>query len=851
MPYELIYTSAEKGLRPGTRGFCTVACTDGITPNMVMQLEQLSAYRHLITPTSPDNPEVHSHLIIPINGLTWHILSRIADAGLDYTRRSNKIAHHLILSENEVRQLGPVGPVEILERNDLFFRSWDQPPQALPFKDLPNCQPVQPAICQQWTEVYGDSGWGGVLAGSFERKLPVCIGFDPRQKRLPLLREALALLPEERRWNVSFCTYYTKYPPSINCQCKCVLSGSSEEAAVRAVPYTVFLDLSRPGGPVPELDSSMQTWVDFARTGKSERKEPAFTPERPSLPNDRFDSVFYNDDQNFNPEEIDELKDSSRILPSMKLRSQSNTQDSDFWNEQSGGRSSYGFSPDSLQNLKPEPIHEEFVPKRTSETSRFQINRKKKQNLRNKFYIFGSIILILILGIVFAAAWKLKDGSPKTEKGPSTEITRIGKQNRSDDPDSDLTKNSKTKLKEEPEELSTPQDPDLPAGKEKKSPVQKENSDSPKAIKQKSGKEIDSTRNPAPVKTEDSEKKSNSVKTPDSGKKSNPVPQSNPVQKQASQKDVPRNNEKKPDTTKGSPPANTKTQEVPKWMNEAKKVLAPVKKFSLTFPEMVSNSSGNPVEILNEKEMENINKFLQENKLTLKIKWKPLFKYKNGGKITTEFLLKEEVKEEKTKDKNKTKEIIWTVYRHDTEKIDNRDQDRIFIVISFQKKGTYSLKAQNLPPDIYILCLSNIEWYLVDEANRSTKIIQTQWLKPSQDNFGGVVLSGHSQTAGNQRTGNKSQNNLRSSGLSDLFKKMNGEHELLIPMKEKETWELHSTMRILKKNGENDSDFQSTVEKNLAESKIHYESTYLQSGSGDRFILAGEEPGEDDQKPQK
>ena len=47
MAKELIYTSAERGLRPGTRGYCTVAHTRGMRPQTIQILEGLSAYKNL------------------------------------------------------------------------------------------------------------------------------------------------------------------------------------------------------------------------------------------------------------------------------------------------------------------------------------------------------------------------------------------------------------------------------------------------------------------------------------------------------------------------------------------------------------------------------------------------------------------------------------------------------------------------------------------------------------------------------------------------------------------------------------------------------------------------------------
>ena len=53
MSQELIYTSAPRGLRPGSRGFCTVMRTEGLPEPVVNRLEALSGYRHAFAPQTP------------------------------------------------------------------------------------------------------------------------------------------------------------------------------------------------------------------------------------------------------------------------------------------------------------------------------------------------------------------------------------------------------------------------------------------------------------------------------------------------------------------------------------------------------------------------------------------------------------------------------------------------------------------------------------------------------------------------------------------------------------------------------------------------------------------------------
>ncbi len=214
MTQELVYTSAPRGLKPGTQGFCTVVCTQGMSANLALQLEGLSAYRHLFPPGTPQadrNPVAYSHLCLRIGGTKYHVLSRISSAGFDYSRRSNKLAHHVVLSEKELPDRGPAW---LLTQPGFMETRWDGQVKVLPTgRRIPvDPGPAGPPRSLTWEERTGDAGWSGALAETALRsqsaRLICPVGLDP----LPLLAEALALLPPELRWKVTFSTYFTGLP---------------------------------------------------------------------------------------------------------------------------------------------------------------------------------------------------------------------------------------------------------------------------------------------------------------------------------------------------------------------------------------------------------------------------------------------------------------------------------------------------------------------------------------------------------------------------------------------------------------------------------------------------------------
>src|SRR5438067_11812467 len=100
MSQELIYTSAPRGLKAGSSGFCTVAMSAGMPAALASRLESISGYRPLFPlgdAGAARNPVAWSHCRIDVGGAARHVLSRVAFAGADYSGRSNKLAHHVAL----------------------------------------------------------------------------------------------------------------------------------------------------------------------------------------------------------------------------------------------------------------------------------------------------------------------------------------------------------------------------------------------------------------------------------------------------------------------------------------------------------------------------------------------------------------------------------------------------------------------------------------------------------------------------------------------------------------------------------------------------------------------------------
>lgn len=266
MAQELIYTSAARGLRPGTRGFCTVAHTQGMMPQSLQLLEALSTYKNAYATLEGrylESPVSWSHCRGSFLGRTASVLSRVSAAAADHTNRSNKLAHHLLIQQRE-RPLG--GPAWLCSQEGVFVQEWTgEPhvigvPRELPQGDVPSLR------AETWEQVAGDAGQAGVLASSFlanPERVTVLV-FTAGMPMLELIGEALALLPPAERWNVTFNTYFTSLPAGSTCVWRCCLAGTDELREMQRLPRVQVMDLT---GALAEPPAGNKL-VELARTGR-------------------------------------------------------------------------------------------------------------------------------------------------------------------------------------------------------------------------------------------------------------------------------------------------------------------------------------------------------------------------------------------------------------------------------------------------------------------------------------------------------------------------------------------------------------------------------------------------------
>ena len=213
MPQQLIYTSAPRGLVAGRSGHCTVARSAAMREALVLQLEKLSYYQHLSLSGGKDRP-IYACRVTDIRGTRFHVLTRIQDAGLDFTGRTNFLAHHLIFTPEEIRRFS--SPPIVFRDWTGWLGTWSKEPQMLETEDwsrLPSATATTSVPAKTWQQVSGDAvnGYGLLEAGT---GIALLVDNLAEEQVLALFAESLELLElrDPRRdfrasaWQYTFTT---------------------------------------------------------------------------------------------------------------------------------------------------------------------------------------------------------------------------------------------------------------------------------------------------------------------------------------------------------------------------------------------------------------------------------------------------------------------------------------------------------------------------------------------------------------------------------------------------------------------------------------------------------------------
>ena len=209
MAQQLIFTSTPQGLEPGRSGYCTVARHKDLRHRLVRELERLSVY-DFGQQTGSARSDICIFRKVPLGSEEFYVLTKICDAGLDYTNRTNYLAHHLVLDGFEIAT--SPSPAEIFLNWEGWIRTWTDGPRYFSEEEavtLSGCKSSGLVPCQSWLQVTNDPGNAASLV-SPELIKPIVLESNEGtpNRLLTLFAESSALFKISLdAWDFSFTTF--------------------------------------------------------------------------------------------------------------------------------------------------------------------------------------------------------------------------------------------------------------------------------------------------------------------------------------------------------------------------------------------------------------------------------------------------------------------------------------------------------------------------------------------------------------------------------------------------------------------------------------------------------------------
>lgn len=253
MSYQLIYTSAERGLKSGSRGFTTVAMTEGMPAHCLQLCETMSGYVHVFELNSDlyvQNPVAWSHYRVKCGAVWYSLVSRVSAHAKDYTGRTNKIAHHLMLEQPQETYAYANGPEDLLE-SSFFTTQWSGDPKFLPMGQQPPAtrEHFDPQA-KRWLAAGLPTEGAASIAGALLQgtESPIVLLYDPAdssQNALGLIQDILELLPPGRKWEIGFSSYYSMHPSGSEVHIRACAKGTDAARRAARHPRAVVVDMDQ------------------------------------------------------------------------------------------------------------------------------------------------------------------------------------------------------------------------------------------------------------------------------------------------------------------------------------------------------------------------------------------------------------------------------------------------------------------------------------------------------------------------------------------------------------------------------------------------------------------------------
>lgn len=203
MAWQLIYTSAPRLLEAGRTGFGTVARHRAVSGMLASTVERFSQFARL--PGHDPRRVVHTYRVLTVAGASYHVFTRLRDAGSDYTGRTNHLAQHVIAEAREIRALAASGltPADVLLAIP-WRESWTEGPRFLDPSEEIDLSNFPQAASSAWAAITGNPASARLL-GTPQALKGCYLILPPEARALELFREAMIEAPQGG-WQTSLTT---------------------------------------------------------------------------------------------------------------------------------------------------------------------------------------------------------------------------------------------------------------------------------------------------------------------------------------------------------------------------------------------------------------------------------------------------------------------------------------------------------------------------------------------------------------------------------------------------------------------------------------------------------------------
>ncbi len=276
MAKQIIYTSVPRGLIAGQTGYTIAARHRDLRERVVETIQRASAYSFA---GRPDAPAIFAHRIYRYGTAVYHVLSRVVDAGADYTGRTNYLAHHLVCDQEELAgiQATPADVLSAFPWLDRFSgesRYLGDDEQVF-MRDFGVRYPL-PAV--HWAKLRGQSADAALLIGEGGKgRDALCLVGDAQasEKLLPLFAESLRAAHlvggSSASWNIPFVTLVQESDEIASFSW---IGASPESTAARRSGARIRLQIPVLNLPVPSGEVAT-----VAVSGQAPTRAIAVTPE--------------------------------------------------------------------------------------------------------------------------------------------------------------------------------------------------------------------------------------------------------------------------------------------------------------------------------------------------------------------------------------------------------------------------------------------------------------------------------------------------------------------------------------------------------------------------------------------